>query len=345
MKSRVQSSLVVAFTFIFCGTRSFAQHSFQQHPWQKSPRHQRSQSDTQRAVPDSQSHFLDDEEWMTDKRVRSWDVQLKSRRPNRYSWTSQLILANVIMYGLQSMNPAVTQLGVKLSDRILRGEELYRLITPVFLHGSIFHLFSNMYSLNNVGVTCEQLFGSGRYLVSFMVAGAAGNLLSAVNSPNPALGASGAVFGVMASFYVFLSRHEWLLGNAGRSYSGAITQTLFINLAIGAMNPMVDNWGHLGGALGGAAMAYYFGPRLYLAETLDGGRIIVDRPILRLPRSIESIPEKISTRTTRMFRRMQIWRYTADLPEKPWRPKGGSSPKINYQRRMDAPNRSIKPKL
>jgi len=89
-------------------------------------------------------------------------------------------------------------------------------------------------------------------------------------------------------------------------------------------------------------MTYYFGPRLYLAPLPNGGHTIVDRPILRLPRSIESIPEKTSDRMTRMLRRMQIWRYKADLPDKPWRPKeNGPS---NFERR-NVPNRSIKPKL
>lgn len=186
---------------------------------------------------------------MTDKKSRLWNVRLNQRQPNRYSWAGRLVFANIVAYAAQVMNPAVTQWGVKLSDKILRGEQLYRLVSPVFLHGSIYHLFTNMYSLNNVGPTCEKMVGSGRFIVGYFVAGAAGNLLSAINSPNPALGASGAVFGVMASFYVFLNRHDWLLGSAGRSYTDAILQTLFINLALGAMNPMVDNWGHLGGAI------------------------------------------------------------------------------------------------
>lgn len=281
---------------------------------------------------------------MTDNKNRLWNVRLRERRPNKFSWTSRLVAANVLMYAVQVFNPRVTQLGVKLSDRILRGEDLYRLISPVFLHGSIYHLFTNMYSLNNVGPTTEQLFGSGRFIISYLVAGAAGNYLSALKSPNPALGASGAVFGVMASFYVFLSRHDWLLGSSGRSYSDAITQTLMINLVLGAMNPMVDNWGHLGGAIGGAAMAYYFGPRLYLAELPDGGRTVVDRPILRMPRYIEAMPERISNGLTRLTRRLQIWRFKSVLPDKPWRPKGSWN-KVNYQRRANAPNRSIKPKI
>jgi membrane associated rhomboid family serine protease len=168
-------------------SQTFAQYTFQQKPWQRRARYRprsttrssndyeaRSASPSPTAVHDYRSHYLDYEDWMTDKRTRLWNVQLNSRRPNKYSWTSRLVIANVVAYALQAWNPAITQMGVKLSDRILRGEELYRLITPVFLHGSIYHLFTNMYSLNNVGPTQEEMFGSGRYLVSYLAAGAAG---------------------------------------------------------------------------------------------------------------------------------------------------------------------------
>ena len=139
-------------------------------------------------------------------------------------------MANVIAYGVHMMYPSFTNWGVKVSDKILRGEQLYHLLSPVFLHGSILHLLSNMYSLQNVGQPVKKLFGSGCYLVGYVVAGACGNLLSAVQSPNPGLGASGAVFGIMAGFYVFLSQHEWLLGRQGQAYSEAITQTLLSTL-------------------------------------------------------------------------------------------------------------------
>jgi membrane associated rhomboid family serine protease len=191
------------------------------------------------SMEDYQSHFLDDDNWMTDKKTRLWDARLGSRRPNQYSWTSKLVVANVIGYALQVLNPRVTTLGVKLSEKILRGQDLYRLISPVFLHGSLIHLFMNMVSLRNIGPMTEQLFGSGRFLAMYLVSGASGNLLSAIQSPNPALGASGAVFGVLGALYVFLNRNDWLLGDQGEDYSSAIIQTLLINLAIGYMNPMV----------------------------------------------------------------------------------------------------------
>lgn len=300
---------------------------------------------------DYSKHFLDDKNWMTDKKIRVWDPQYAIRkRPNQRSWCGRLAVANIVCYAIQSFNPNFTKWGVKLSERILAGQDLYRLITPVFLHGGLYHLMSNMFSLNNVGPMTEQAFGSGRFLASYLVAGASGNLLSAINSPNPALGASGAVFGVMASLLVFLGRNDWAMGSQGEAYQSAVTQTLLINLVMGAVNPMVDNWGHIGGALGGAAMAWYFGPRLYIAEVPlpEGvGRVIVDKPLVRLPYVLESIPTNTNKALARLTRRMKIWGHIADLPHKPWRKNRlQQQNKIDYRRRQQTtPNRSIKPMI
>lgn len=298
------------------------------------------------AMYDYKKHFLDDKYWMTNKNIRIWSGNTPNRKkPNERSWTGRIILANLFCYALQSFNPKVTQWGVKLSERILNGRDLYRLVSPVFLHGGLYHLMTNMYSLNNVGPITEQMFGPGRFLSLYLVAGASGNLLSAIQSPNPALGASGAVFGVMAGLFVFLNRNDVFLGSQGEAYSSSITQTLVINLVMGALNPMVDNWGHVGGAIGGAAMAYYFGPRLYMADLPgDIGQVIVDKPVTRMAPSIESIPHKVNEKISLMTRRMHS--ININLPHKPWRSKEKQQQNIDYKRRKyTTPNKSIRPKL
>jgi len=71
-----------------------------------------------------------------DTTYRPWTMERKLHRPNTgFSWTTSLVFANVIFYGLQMLYPAITRLGTKRSDLILRGKELHRLFTPVFLHG------------------------------------------------------------------------------------------------------------------------------------------------------------------------------------------------------------------
>jgi len=151
------------------------------------------------------------------------------------------------------------------------------------------------------------------------------------------LGASGAVFGIVGAYYVFLNRHDWLLGRAGEGMEARIIQTLGMNILIGFLNPMIDNWGHMGGAIGGATMAYFFGPRLYLADLEEsGGRVVVDRPILRLPRQLESIPERIDEGYRRITRRAQVEKFKGDRPTPPWQ-------KQRQYRRPATPNKPIKP--
>jgi hypothetical protein len=105
----------------------------------------------------------------------------------------------------------------------------------------------------------------------------------------------------------------------------------------------VDNWGHIGGALGGAIFAHYFGPRIYLARRPEGGNVLVDKPILRLPRYIESIPENTANQWDRVTKMLP---FRSDQPSrKPWKEynRQGVSTKNDYRRRRMAPSKSIKP--
>ena len=132
---------------------------------------------------------MDFEQARSDKRTRYWKADLQTRRPGRLSLTSRIVWANIIMYGLQMWWPSVTSWGVKRSDLILQGKELYRLFSPVWLHANPGHLFTNMFSLNRMGPDVEGLFGKGRFLATYIASGVTGNLVSAYMSPNPGLGA------------------------------------------------------------------------------------------------------------------------------------------------------------
>ena len=70
-------------------------------------------------------------------------------------------------------------------------------------------------------------------------------------------------------------------------------------------------------------MAIVFGPKLSLLPLPNGGNIIVDKPTLRLPPMIESIPESMSKQFRRAKLRMQVDRYVSDLSPKPWRKNRG----------------------
>jgi membrane associated rhomboid family serine protease len=261
-------------------------------------------------------------------------------RPNERNgaWSGRLTMLNILVFALQSFYPSVTTWGVKLSDKIRNGEELYRLVSPMFLHGGIVHLMTNSYSLSSVGPDVERYFGPGRFMATYLISGIAGNYMSAMMSPNPSLGASGAVFGIVGAYFTFLIRNEDMFGGQAEHMQQNLARTIGINLIMGAVSPMIDNWGHIGGFIGGIGMAALFGPRLSLVGLPNGGSALIDEPILRLPRHYEAIPEQIGTRINKMKRRMQVTHYMSDLPTKPWRMK-----RPQQYRRQIAPNRSIRP--
>merc|ERR1712129_430165 len=82
---------------------------------------------------------------------------------------------------------------------------------------------------------------------------------------------------------VFLKRNEGVFnpGVVQASLTGLV-QTCALNAAMGMQARSIDNMGHLGGLLGGAACSFLFGPRL-LANPYTG--TIVDKPLLQLPGS------------------------------------------------------------
>ena len=151
--------------------------------------------------------------------------------------------------------------GMKVNELIIEGQ-FWRLITPMFLHGSILHIAFNMYALISFGPGLERSYGRGRYLALFFIGGFAGNVFSFLFSSAPSLGSSTAIFGLLGAEGVFLYQNRKLFGKgAQRALINLITIAL-VNLFIGLSNPGIDNWGHLGGLVGGILFAWFAGPLL-----------------------------------------------------------------------------------
>jgi membrane associated rhomboid family serine protease len=79
--------------------------------------------------------------------------------------------------------------------------EIWRFITPIFLHGGFAHLLYNVFALALFGSMLERLIGSRRFLIVFFVAGILANIIS-VNFYDASLGASGAIFGVIGALVI-----------------------------------------------------------------------------------------------------------------------------------------------
>ena len=108
--------------------------------------------------------------------------------------TYALIAVNVLVF-LVSMEAqrALFQFGWNDAMRVFNEEEFYRLLTSMFLHAGIGHIFFNMYALYILGTQTEQMYGRWRYMSIYFLGGITGSLLSAgFGDPSvPSVGASG----------------------------------------------------------------------------------------------------------------------------------------------------------
>ena len=129
----------------------------------------------------------------------------------------------------------------------------WTLLTAIYLHGGLLHIAFNVMWIRNLGPAVAEAYGPARMFVLFNIAGAAGFLLSNVMSGVPTIGASGAIFGLLAALIVYGRKRG----------SSVMTQQLWqwaIILGIfGFIMPSVNNWAHGGGFAGGWVAAHLMG--------------------------------------------------------------------------------------
>lgn len=145
-------------------------------------------------------------------------------------------------------------LGAQFNDLVGEGQ-LWRLVTSGFLHSGLPHILFNMFALHVLGPHLERQFGSlpfaGLYFGSMLAGGAAFYLLGP--SQVPAVGASGAIFGLFGAWFALALRHRHTTG--GRAGLTQIGVLLAINLALPFFVPNIAWQAHLGGLIAGALVA------------------------------------------------------------------------------------------
>ncbi len=167
-------------------------------------------------------------------------------------------------------------LGAKSSELIREGQ-IWRLLTPILLHGSLWHIAFNMYALFALGQGLERRFGHFRFLALYLLAGFSGNVLSFLFTSGYSVGSSTSIFGLIAAEGIFLYQNRKLFGEEAKQAIGHVVSVAVINLFIGfSSGGLIDNWGHIGGLLGGLIFAWFGGP-LWQVEGLYPLLRLVDR--------------------------------------------------------------------
>ena len=134
----------------------------------------------------------------------------------------------------------------------------WTILSASLSHGGLLHILFNMMWLNNPSKIGNGIWGAHRIVIIFVLTGASGALLSNVMQEVPSVGASCSIFGIMGALIVFGYRRG---GEAGRAISNQIWAWVIIGLIFGMSIPGINNYGHLGGLLGGFVMGYLF-PRI-----------------------------------------------------------------------------------
>ena len=149
---------------------------------------------------------------------------------------------------------ALIRAGALSRDAVLAGE-WWRLVTAVFLHGSVDHIIGNAVALFILGMVCEHAFGRVQFALLFVTSGIAGSLLSMLTSAGPSVGASGAIFGLQGAAIVLFRRHRERLLVRDRRIGLVLLAWGLYTIVQGVLTLYVDNGAHVGGFIGGALLA------------------------------------------------------------------------------------------
>lgn len=136
----------------------------------------------------------------------------------------------------------------------------FQILTHMFMHGGLLHLFFNMFVLWQFGVGMERLWGSRKFLIFYIVSGIGAVILHTFlmtgNMTIPMVGASGAIYGVVAGHIAMYPNTSmsiiflpWWKFKAFKFIIAALS--LEFLLAISGINTGISHWAHIGGAVSG----------------------------------------------------------------------------------------------
>jgi rhomboid protease GluP len=169
--------------------------------------------------------------------------------------------------GLVTQPPEVLARGA-LVPAAVAGGQVWLLLSSMFLHSGFIHLALNMLSLYFLGSFVEQAFGKSRFLALYLCSGLAGGIayLYFGAFEVPAVGASGAIFGLLGGVFGYSVRRGTF------SWQNPLIRQLLIltalNLYIGFSVPNISNTAHIGGLLGGAAFGWLTAPTVFSGKPL-----------------------------------------------------------------------------
>jgi len=198
----------------------------------------------------------------------------QARKETAYKFTSignstnivrNLIIVNAVFFILQMLFPTLTTMFAcyNISSPNFMP---WQLLTSMFLHGGFVHLAVNMFVLWSFGNQLDQVIGTKKFLMLYFISGLFGGVLWMLLGTGPAVGASGALCGLMSAYIFIAPESEVLLffiipikiKNAVYGFAAFSLIFGILSMSNPTLGFGIGHFAHLGGLIGGYLITHYW---------------------------------------------------------------------------------------
>ena len=199
------------------------------------------------------------------ERLLSEKGRWRSRRSSQFTLCNSILIAiNVFVFLAMNLfdkgasGNRMIRWGAMYTPYMEQPQELYRLITAMFLHFDVSHLTSNMVILVALGDNLERILGRWQYVFLYLLSGLGAGIASCaynivMDRMVVSAGASGAVFGVIGGLFFLVIKNK---GKLEELTAPRLALMIVYVLYSGFTTPGIDNAAHIGGLLTGMATAF-----------------------------------------------------------------------------------------
>ena len=181
---------------------------------------------------------------------------------NRFQQTTpvvlNLIIINVLVFIIQMMfDGQEEQITAKIALFPYDSPYFkpYQLVTHMFAHGGLLHLFFNMFVLWMFGTMLERSWGPRRFFIFYFACGLAAGVAQLLLTNAPAVGASGAIMGLFAAFAYLFPNTQLIIFPfpvpVKAKYAVAIMAAIDLFGGVYSAGSNIAHFAHLGGLLMG----------------------------------------------------------------------------------------------
>jgi rhomboid protease GluP len=161
-------------------------------------------------------------------------------------WFAGALRSDVMLFRLGAIAP-----------EMITQHQYWRAVSAMFLHANLLHLAANTWTLYQLGTLYETMFGSARFVAIYFATGIIASFASAFLTNGLAVGASGAILGILGAFIFSIKRSpQWKHEPWTKSLLSQLMFWAAVNLALGYKIQNIDNAAHIAGLVSGLILGF-----------------------------------------------------------------------------------------